>query len=51
MARCGASGRILYIETYSRGAKRSAGFMLSGGLSFMALIAIVVTFALRHFGI
>lgn len=46
------AGRILFIETYSRAAeKRSLGFMLSGGLSMGVLIAIVVTFALRHLGI
>ncbi len=45
-------GRLLYIETYIRAAdKRSAGFLLSGGLSFGVLIAIIVTFALRHAGI
>ena len=44
-------GRLLYIETYSRGQKRSLGFMLSGGLSMGVLIAVVVTFALHHLGI
>lgn len=40
-------GRILYVTTYSRGANRSAGFMLSGGLSAVVLIALIVTFVLR----
>ncbi len=44
-------GRVVYIETYSRGANRSAGFLMSGGLSFGVLIAIVVTFALHHLGL
>jgi glutathione S-transferase len=45
-------GRVIFIETYIRAAeKRSLGFMLSGGLSMGVLIAIVVTFALRHLGI
>jgi glutathione S-transferase len=43
-------GRVLYIETYSRGANRSAGFMLSAGVSLGVLIAVIVTFGLRHFG-
>lgn len=45
-------GRILYIEGYIRAAaKRSVGFLLSGGLSMGVLIAIAVTFGLRHLGI
>ena len=44
-------GRILYVVTYSRGANRSAGFLLSGGLSAAVLIGIVVSFALRHLGV
>ena len=44
-------GRVLYIETYSRGANRSAGFMLSAGVSLGVLIAVIVTFALRHLGV
>ncbi len=44
-------GRLLYIVTYSRGANRSVGFMLSGGLSAAMLIGIVVSFALRHLGL
>lgn len=44
-------GRILYTVTYSRGANRSAGFMLSGGLSALVLVGIVVSFALRHLGV
>ncbi len=43
-------GRLLYIETYSRGQKRSLGFMLSGVLSMVVLIAVIVTFALHHLG-
>lgn len=44
-------GRVVFIETYSRAAeKRSLGFLLSGGLSFAVLIAIVVTFGLHHLG-
>lgn len=45
-------GRLLFIETYARAAgRRSLGFLLSGGLSMGVLIAIDVTFALRHLGI
>ena len=44
-------GRVLYIETYSRGANRSAGFMLSAGVSLGVLIAVIVTFVLRHLGV
>jgi uncharacterized MAPEG superfamily protein len=45
-------GRILYTEGYIRAAeKRSLGFLLSGGVSMVVLVAIIVTFALRHFGI
>ncbi len=44
-------GRILYIETYSRGQSRSLGFMLSAGASLVVLIAVIVTLALRHFGV
>ncbi|MBV8972367.1 MAG: MAPEG family protein [Sphingomonadaceae bacterium] len=44
-----SAGRILYIETYARAAeKRSAGFLLSGGLSMGVLVAILITFLLRH---
>ena len=43
-------GRILFIETYARAAeKRSLGFMLSGGLSFVVLLAVLVTFVSWHF--
>lgn len=45
---CG--GRILYIETYSRGKPRSAGFLLSAGASFGVLIAVIVTVVLRSVG-
>ncbi len=45
-------GRVLYVEAYIRDpAKRSVGFLLSGGLSMGVLIAIIVTFGLRHLGI
>ncbi len=45
-------GRVIYVETYIRAAdKRSFGFMLSGGLSMGVLIAILVTFALKHVGV
>ncbi len=45
-------GRVLYVEAYIRNpAKRSLGFLLSGGLSMGVLIAVVVTFGLRHLGI
>jgi glutathione S-transferase len=44
-------GRVLYIETYSRGANRSAGFMLSAGVSVGVLIGVIITFGLRHFGV
>nr|WP_295660095.1 MAPEG family protein [Polymorphobacter sp.] len=45
-------GRLIYIETYIREAgKRSLGFMLSGVLSMIVLIAVVASFALHQFGI
>ena len=45
-------GRVLYVEGYIRDpAKRSLGFLLSGGVSMIVLIAVIVTFGLRHFGI
>lgn len=43
-------GRLLYIETYSRGQQRSLGFMLSGVLSMVVLIAVIVTFGVHHLG-
>ena len=46
-----SAGRLLYIETYSRGANRSPGFLLSGGLSMLVLIAVIVTLVLRHIGL
>ena len=48
---CWCIGRVIYIVTYSRGVNRSAGFMLSGGLSAAVLLGIIVTYALRHLGI
>ena len=43
-------GRLLFIETYARAAdRRSLGFMLSGGLSFAVLIAVLITFVSWHF--
>ena len=45
-------GRVLYVEGYIRApGKRSLGFLLSGGVSMGVLIAVVITFALRHLGI
>lgn len=41
-------GRLLYIVTYAQAAeKRSLGFMLSGALSMLVLIALIVTWAMR----
>jgi len=43
-------GRLLYVEGYARAAgKREIGFMLSGALSLLVLLALLVTLALRHF--
>ncbi|QYE34332.1 MAPEG family protein [Polymorphobacter sp. PAMC 29334] len=45
-------GRLIYIETYIRAAdKRSLGFLLSGVLSLIVLIAVIVSFTLHQFGI
>lgn len=45
-----SAGRILYVEGYARAAgKREIGFMLSGALSLLVLVALLVTLALRHF--
>jgi glutathione S-transferase len=42
-------GRLLYVEGYAReAAKRNLGFMLSGGLSLLALVGLVVTLAIQH---
>ncbi len=42
-------GRVLYIEGYARAAgKREIGFLLSGALSLLVLVALIVTLALRH---
>ncbi len=44
-------GRVVYVEGYARAAeKRSFGFLLSGGLSMGVLIAVLITFALKHVG-
>jgi len=44
-------GRLLYVEGYAREAKkRELGFMLSGALSLLVLLALIVTLALRHLG-
>lgn len=43
-------GRILYVEGYARAAgKREIGFLLSGALSLLVLVALLVTLALKHF--
>ncbi len=43
-------GRILYVDGYVRAAaKRSTGFLLSGGVSFGILVALAVTLVLRAF--
>jgi len=43
-------GRLLYVEGYARAAgKREIGFLLSGALSLLVLVALLVTLALRHF--
>lgn len=45
-------GRVLFIEGYAReAAKRSTGFLLSGGVSMAVLIAVAVTVVLRLAGI
>jgi uncharacterized MAPEG superfamily protein len=45
-------GRLLYITGYAIEAKkRELGFMLSGGLSLLVLIAVIVTYALKHLGV
>lgn len=42
-------GRILYVEGYARAAlKRGPGFYLSGALSLLVLVALVVTLVVRH---
>ena len=47
-----AIGRLLYVVTYAKAAdKRGLGFMLSGGLSMLVLIGLIVTLGLGHFGI
>ncbi len=44
-------GRVVYVEGYARAAeKRSFGFLLSGGLSMGVLVAVLITFALKHVG-
>lgn len=44
-------GRLLYVEGYARDAlKREWGFYLSGVLSLIVLIALLVTFVLRYPG-
>ena len=40
-------GRILYLVTYSRGASRSLGFLLSAGTSAVMLIALAVAQLVR----
>jgi uncharacterized MAPEG superfamily protein len=43
-------GRVLFVEGYARAAnKREVGFLLSGALSLLVLVALIVTLALRHF--
>ncbi|MFC3713444.1 MAPEG family protein [Sphingoaurantiacus capsulatus] len=43
-------GRILYVEGYAREAgKRALGFYLSGLLSMIVLLALIVTLVMRHF--
>jgi uncharacterized MAPEG superfamily protein len=47
-----AVGRVLYITGYAIEAKkREVGFMLSGGLSLLVLIGIIVTYAMKHLGV
>lgn len=47
-----AIGRVLYVNGYAVEAKkREFGFALSGGLSLLVLIAIIVTYALKHLGV
>ncbi|MDO9490502.1 MAG: MAPEG family protein [Sphingomonadaceae bacterium] len=42
-------GRLLYVEGYARAAgKREIGFLLSGALSLLVLVALLVTLALKH---
>ena len=42
-------GRILYVEGYARAAgKRELGFMLSGALSLLVLLALLGTLAWAH---
>ena len=42
-------GRVLFVEGYARAAeKRELGFMLSGGLSLLVLLAAIATLAWRH---
>ena len=42
-------GRILFVEGYARAAeKRELGFMLSGGLSLLVLLAMIATLVWRH---
>lgn len=44
-------GRLLYVVTYAQSAeKRSIGFMLSGALSMLVLVALIITWAMRVFG-
>lgn len=43
-------GRLLYVEGYARAAgKREIGFLLSGALSLLVLVALLVTLGLKHF--
>lgn len=43
-------GRILYVEGYARAAgKREIGFLLSGVLSLLVLLGLLVTLGLKHF--
>jgi uncharacterized MAPEG superfamily protein len=43
-------GRILYVEGYARAAgKREVGFLLSGALSLVVLLGLLVTLGLKHF--
>ena len=43
-------GRILFVLTYAKDpAKRSLGFMLSAGASFLVLIGLALTFVIRAF--
>ena len=44
-------GRFLYVVTYAQAAdKRSIGFFLSGVLSMLVLVALIVTWAMRALG-